>query len=75
VGVRDHGGGRAAPGHRAAGRDPFPRRTPPVIELDQAPNSFRQKLSDLEIGPVMSVPRGPGLGIEIDRSVIEAYRA
>lgn len=50
-------------------------RTPPVIELDQAPNSFRQTLSDLEIGPVMSVPHGPGLGIEIDRSVIEAYRA
>ncbi|MEV0386766.1 mandelate racemase/muconate lactonizing enzyme family protein [Nonomuraea sp. NPDC050643] len=50
-------------------------RTPPVIELDQAPNSFRQTLSDLHIGPVMSVPQGPGLGIEIDRTVIEAYRA
>ncbi|GAA2212846.1 D-galactarolactone cycloisomerase [Nonomuraea monospora] len=50
-------------------------RTPPVIELDQAPNSFRQTLSDLAIGPVMSVPQGPGLGIEIDRTVIEAYRA
>lgn len=50
-------------------------RAAPVIELDQAPNSFRHTLSDLAIGPVMPVPTGPGLGIEIDRSVIEAYRA
>ncbi|MEV0612007.1 mandelate racemase/muconate lactonizing enzyme family protein [Nonomuraea sp. NPDC050404] len=50
-------------------------RAAPVIELDQAPNSFRGTLSDLAIGPVMTVPQGPGLGIEIDRTVIEAYRA
>jgi L-alanine-DL-glutamate epimerase-like enolase superfamily enzyme len=25
-------------------------------------------------GPVMTVPDGPGLGVEIDRSVIERHR-
>ncbi|WP_147918884.1 mandelate racemase/muconate lactonizing enzyme family protein [Ruania zhangjianzhongii] len=49
-------------------------RAGPVIELDQAPNTFRDHLSSLDLGPVLHVPEGPGLGIEIDRSLIEAYR-
>jgi D-galactarolactone cycloisomerase len=46
-----------------------------VLELDQAPNVFREELSDLVPGPVTRVPDKPGLGIEIDRSVIERFAA
>ncbi|OLT05731.1 hypothetical protein BJF90_01735 [Pseudonocardia sp. CNS-004] len=49
-------------------------RERPHVELDQAPNVFRDELSDLACGPVLTVPDGPGLGIEIDRSVIERHR-
>jgi len=44
-----------------------------VLELDQSPNVFREELTDLVPGPVTPIPEGPGLGIEIDRSVIERY--
>lgn len=50
-------------------------REPLVAELDQAPNPFRSGLANLETGPVMHVPRGPGLGIEVDRDVLRAYSA
>lgn len=50
-------------------------REPLVAELDQAPNPFRSGLAGLETGPVMRVPDGPGLGIEIDRDVLRAYSA
>lgn len=45
-----------------------------TIELDQAPNTFRDQLSSLPLGPALHVPEGPGLGIEIDRDLIEAHR-
>ncbi|CAJ0991022.1 hypothetical protein SODG_001191 [Sodalis praecaptivus] len=45
----------------------------PVLELDRAPNIFREQLSDLAIGPVMQVPQRPGLGIEIDFDMIKHY--
>ncbi|WP_413732477.1 mandelate racemase/muconate lactonizing enzyme family protein [Sodalis sp. RH20] len=45
----------------------------PLLELDRAPNVFREQLSDLVIGPSMPVPDKPGLGIEIDRSLIRRY--
>lgn len=52
---------------------PSMARTPPPLELDQAPNVFREALSDLVVRPAMTVPDAPGLGIEIDRSVIEDH--
>ena len=48
-------------------------REAPFLELDQAPNAFREGLSGITVGPVMSTPTGPGLGIEIDRSVVDEY--
>ncbi|MHA6621669.1 mandelate racemase/muconate lactonizing enzyme family protein [Pseudonocardia sp. DLS-67] len=53
---------------------PSMARERPHVELDQAPNVFREELSDLACGPHMTVPDGPGLGIEIDRSVIERHQ-
>ncbi len=48
-------------------------KVPALLELDRAPNIFREQLADLTIGPVMSVPSGPGLGIEVDRDMIDHY--
>lgn len=45
----------------------------PLLELDQAPNLFRDRLSNLQIGPTMQVPNGYGLGIELDESMISHY--
>ncbi len=45
----------------------------PLLELDRAPNVFREQLSDLVIGPFIPVPNQPGLGIEIDRDLIRHY--
>jgi D-galactarolactone cycloisomerase len=53
---------------------PSTARELPWLELDQSPNVFREQLSDLDCGPRMAVPDRPGLGVEIDRSVIEAHR-
>lgn len=49
-------------------------RSRPRLELDQAPNALREELSDLTTGPVMQVPDAPGLGIEIDGSVLRRYQ-
>ncbi len=50
-------------------------REPLVVELDQAPNPFRSGLADLETGPVMRVPDGPGLGVDVNRDILRDYRA
>ena len=54
------------------------RPMPPLLEFEQCENPFRDLLSREPIvqhrGKVQ-VPTGPGLGIEIDRSVLERYRA
>ena len=51
----------------------FPR---PWIELDRTENPFRDRLLlqpiALERG-TLSVPQGPGLGIEVDRQMVEAH--
>jgi len=44
-----------------------------VVELDQAPNPFRNGLAGIETGPTIQVPDGPGLGIEIDRDLLNRY--
>jgi len=54
---------------------PSTGRAPVLVELDQAPNPFRSGLAHLETGPVLVVPGGPGLGIEIDLDFLDHYRA
>lgn len=54
---------------------PRQAKTRALLELDQAPNIFREQLTDLTIGPMMPVPQGPGLGIEVDRAMIAHYSA
>ena len=50
---------------------------PPLLELEQCENPFRDLLS---VEPIehhngkVKIPTGPGLGIEINRSVLDQYR-
>ncbi|WP_299260722.1 mandelate racemase/muconate lactonizing enzyme family protein [uncultured Kushneria sp.] len=50
----------------------------PMLEYDQSAHPFRQELIGGEFGldadGLVAVPEGPGLGIEVDRSVIDRYR-
>lgn len=48
-------------------------KVPALLELDRAPNIFREQLTDLTPAPIMAVPDGPGLGIEVDRAMINHY--
>lgn len=50
---------------------------PPLLEFEQCENPFRDHLATEPIHQVegrVKIPTGPGLGIEIDRSVLERYR-
>jgi L-alanine-DL-glutamate epimerase and related enzymes of enolase superfamily len=50
---------------------------PPMLEFEQEENPFRDHLAVTPINQVkgvIAVPTGAGLGIEIDRSVIDRYR-
>ena len=50
---------------------------PLYLELEQEQNPFRDHLAKAPIvqkGGVVQVPTGPGLGIDIDRAVIDRYR-
>ena len=50
---------------------------PPLLELEQCENPFRDLLSVEPIvqqGGKVQIPTGAGLGIEIDRSVLDRYR-
>jgi D-galactarolactone cycloisomerase len=53
------------------------RPMPPLLEFEQCENPFRDHLSTEPIvqhrGKVQ-IPTGPGLGIEIDRAVLDRYR-
>lgn len=45
-----------------------------LFELDRTPNPFREKLASTPLvrkGPVIEVPRGPGLGLELDREMLK----
>jgi D-galactarolactone cycloisomerase len=49
-----------------------------LFELDRTPNPLRDHLAQNPVkraGDVIEVPGGPGLGLEIDRQVLERYRA
>src|SRR5216110_1227649 len=50
----------------------------PLFELDRTPNPLRDQLAlnpPKRAGDMVYVPTGPGLGLEIDRTVLERYRA
>jgi len=50
---------------------------PPLLELEQCENPFRDLLSVepiLQKAGKVQIPTGPGLGIEINRSVLDRYR-
>jgi D-galactarolactone cycloisomerase len=51
---------------------------PPMLEMEQEENPFRDDLAKeplVQRNGTVTVPTAPGLGIEIDRSVIDRYRA
>ena len=53
------------------------RPMPPLLELEQCENPFRDLLTVEPIvqqGGKVQIPTGAGLGIEIDRSVLDRYR-
>ena len=57
---------------------PSLRPFPPLLEFEQEENPFRDHLAKEPIAQrngIVRVPEGPGLGIEIDRAVVERYRA
>lgn len=60
--------------------DTPPRHTPqaPILEFDRSEHPFRQAVLTEPLeheGGVMQIPDSPGLGIEIDRSALERFRA
>jgi D-galactarolactone cycloisomerase len=53
------------------------RPFPPLLEFEQCENPFRDHLATTPIVQVegrVDIPTGPGLGIDIDRTVLERYR-
>ncbi|MEQ8652806.1 MAG: hypothetical protein RIC87_10115 [Kiloniellales bacterium] len=46
------------------------------MEFDRTPNPFRQAIVTAALEhsqAIVAIPDGPGLGIEIDRDVLERY--
>jgi len=52
---------------------PRMQKEPAKLELDRAPNIFREQLTNLNIGPIMTIPDQPGLGIEVDRNMLDHF--
>jgi len=49
----------------------------PLLEYDRSSHPFRQQLITRPLQMVdgwVDVPAGPGLGVEVDRAVLEAFR-
>jgi D-galactarolactone cycloisomerase len=47
------------------------------FELDRTPNPFRERLTTEPLeraGDIIEVPQRPGLGLEVDRSLLERYQ-
>ena len=65
------------PSHSGHPRPSSVRPLPPLQEFEQCENPFRDHLSKEPIvqhrGKVQ-IPTGAGLGIEIDRTVLDRYR-
>jgi D-galactarolactone cycloisomerase len=58
--------------------NPVPYYQEPLLELDRNPSPIRDELSTVPIrleDGMVRIPRGPGLGIEIDSGVLERYLA
>lgn len=56
---------------------PSYRPMPPLLEFEQCENPFRDHLSRepiVQVNGKVQVPTGAGLGIEIDRSILDRYR-
>ncbi|HWL80392.1 MAG TPA: mandelate racemase/muconate lactonizing enzyme family protein [Roseomonas sp.] len=56
---------------------PALRPMPPMLEFEQTPNPLRDQLAREPIVQrrgIVRVPEGPGLGIEIDREILQRYR-
>ncbi|HEX9184001.1 MAG TPA: mandelate racemase/muconate lactonizing enzyme family protein [Burkholderiales bacterium] len=50
----------------------------PILEFDRSSHPFRVQLITRpiqQVGGWVEIPSGPGLGVEVDRSVLEKYRA
>ena len=50
----------------------------PILEFDRSSHPFRVQLITKpiqQVGGWVEIPSGPGLGVEVDRSVLEKYRA
>jgi D-galactarolactone cycloisomerase len=50
----------------------------PILEYDRSTHPFRQYLITKPIQQVqgwVEIPSGPGLGVDVDRAVLEKYRA
>jgi D-galactarolactone cycloisomerase len=47
------------------------------LELDRTPNPFRERLATEPLkgaGDIIKIPPRPGLGLEVDRSMLERYQ-
>jgi D-galactarolactone cycloisomerase len=56
---------------------PALRPVPTMLEFEQTPNPLRDELAREPIrqsGGMVRVPEGPGLGIEVDRAVLERFK-
>ncbi len=56
---------------------PALRPMPPMLEFEQTPNPLRDGLARepiRQVGGVVRVPDGPGLGIEVDREVLGRFK-
>jgi D-galactarolactone cycloisomerase len=56
---------------------PALRPTPPMLEFEQTPNPLRDILAREPIVQkegIVAVPTGPGLGIEVDRDVLQRFK-
>ena len=56
---------------------PALRPMPPMLEFEQTPNPLRDALAHepiQQVRGIVRVPEGPGLGIEIDRDVLNRYK-
>jgi D-galactarolactone cycloisomerase len=55
---------------------PAPLAQDPVFEFDHSPHPVRDAMAQPELQPVdgwLAVPEGPGLGVEVDSSVLERF--
>lgn len=53
------------------------RPVPPMLEFEQTPNPLRDDLARepiRQVDGIVRVPDGPGLGIEVDRAVLERFK-